>query len=178
MQDTSGSRRRVPPRGNPDEPAPTQSSVRQQVTGVPWVAIALTSAVTTFAGYLTLQLIGAARDALKRRRAEAADDAAFENPPVAVAPAPGYYGARPDGSFRLPGPHDMEAVQTPISTGFGRPLRYQGDDARALDQRLARIEQALLAQQGAPHQGSPYQPHPGPVGPGHGAPPPYRGEVH
>lgn len=167
MQDTSGTRRRVPPRANPEEPAPSQGTVRGQVASVPWVAIALTSAVTTLAGYLTLQAIGAARDAWKRRRTEDDDMA---NPPPPAPMYGGPYGARPDGSFRLPGPNDMDNVQTPVTTGFGQPLRYPPDDMRAMSQRLQRIEQAILAQQ-QHQQTDPYaQANPPRAG--------YRGEVH
>lgn len=164
MQETSGSRRRVPPRGNPDEPAQPQMTFGQQVSEVPWGVVILTTAVTTLAGYLTIEGIRALHAAVRRRRERELED---DNPPVARAQPQAFYGARPDGSFLLPGPEDMDHVVSPITTGFGQPLRYAhapanpqpqptshghahshaGGREMSMDERLARIESVLLAQQ-------------------------------
>lgn len=160
MQETSGRRRRVPPRSNPD-PTPKEAppGFRQQVSEVPWSIVILTTAVTTVAGYLTIEGIRSLHGAFRRRREAAA---LAENAKAIPEAAPLPVGIQSDGSFRLMGPGDTNVT----ATRFGpQPEQTYAPSAnhspagptsgqvhyelQTLNQRLANLERAIMAGRGA-----------------------------
>lgn len=149
-------RRRIPPRQqNPETaPAPVPAPAVHQLAQIPWLALIITSGVTTLTSYALMELVRATHRSIQRRREQKREEAMSLNPrkPVAVP------GIKPGGAFQLPEPGpslDTAPSMVPYA-GFAAPAAnsvysaYPGNPQQMHPQQAQHGQHGQHAQQHPP----------------------------